>query len=255
MPDQRTRCLFCFAESDAFPKLTREHVVSRPVARAFGIDRTSPFLRTNAEQSVTRWGVVCGQSRKIVCAPCNNGWMNALEERMAALADWMHSGGEALGGPRSLTLRSWALKTHMLLCVIEGKADRLGEDGVEDAVIAPWTLARQLYEKNVEAIGGIPLGLARSPGPGDFVYAFGTPTMARTGPREFSNRTAPASIITVGSLQLWIVTPMFDAVVRVPDNVQPCTSDLTPSHLRPRSALGDLEAIVVDYGASAGESG
>jgi hypothetical protein len=53
--NRRARCAFCFMESADFPVLTREHLVSRPVAGAFGIDRSSPFLRTDSKLEGMRW--------------------------------------------------------------------------------------------------------------------------------------------------------------------------------------------------------
>jgi hypothetical protein len=73
MTNSRARCAFCYAESADFPVLTREHLVSRPVGSAFGIDRTSPFLRTDRTFDDMRWTTVNGISRKVVCTACNNG--------------------------------------------------------------------------------------------------------------------------------------------------------------------------------------
>jgi hypothetical protein len=117
--------------------------MSRPVAVAFGIDRTAPLLRTDGDLTTFRWTTVNGVVRKGVCGRCNSGWMKDLEHRMTDVAEWMKgSPTEPLGEDRELTVRSWAIKTHMLLCFIDGDAARLGEDGFGHAVVAPFSLAR-----------------------------------------------------------------------------------------------------------------
>lgn len=97
----RARCAFCFAQSLDFPALTREHLMSRPVADAFGIDRTANFARADTGFTNIRWTTVNGVGRRFVCAPCNNGWMNALEHEMAAVGLWVATTDEPLGDHRA----------------------------------------------------------------------------------------------------------------------------------------------------------
>lgn len=167
--NRRARCAFCFAESADFPVLTRELLVSRPVASAFGIDRTSPFLRTDPKLEDMRWTTVNGVSRKVVCAACNNGWMNVLEHEMSEVARWMDGDVEqALGDHRERILRAWMTKTHVLLCFIEGDAGRFGDSGFHRAVVPPVSLARALFERRYDDLAELGLGLARSESDTDF---------------------------------------------------------------------------------------
>jgi hypothetical protein len=245
MVQGRAACLFCFSTGN-LPKLSREHLLSRPVAKAFGIDRTASFLRFDPDNGDHQVGTIDGLGQRVVCEPCNNGWMNRLEDAMANLAPWLANGDEALGEVRTLGVRSWALKTHLILCYLAGNARNVGENEQEYAVLPNFTLARQLYESDVEAISGLAVGLARVRGNGSFGYAFGNPTVVPVGPNYTARTAAVASIITVGGLQVWIATSLRPADVRAP--AVAVSPELLARDLPTRVVLGDLDAIVVDHG-------
>lgn len=251
--NRRARCAFCFAESAEFPVLTREHLVSRPVARAFGIDRTSPFLRIDRKLEDMRWTTVNGVSRKVVCAACNNGWMNLLEHQMSEVAQWMHGDAEqGLGGHRERILRAWMTKTHVLLCFIEGDAGRFGDRGFDRAVVPPVSLARALFERRYDDLAEFGLGLARSESETAFAYEFGTPGTVMVQGREQGAYTAPTSIITLGRLQAWAISPLiaFSPTVAFPPLLRASVPDVTPGDLRASPLLGNLEKVRVDYADS-----
>ena len=253
MTNRRARCAFCFAESDDFPVLTREHLVSRPVAISFDIDRTSPFLRTDPELGDMRWTTVNGVSRKVVCAACNNGWMNMLEHEMSAVAQWLKGAqDEALGDYRERILRSWATKTHVLLCFIEGNAGRFRDAGFDRAVLPPVSLARALFERRYEDLRDLALGLARNDSATDFAYEFGTPGTVRVQGREQGAYTAPISIITLGRLQVWAISPITacSPTVAVPPFVLASAPDVSPDSLQISPLLGNLAKVRVDYADS-----
>lgn len=233
--------MFCFATSLDSPKLTREHLLSRPVANAFGINRGDPFVRTDLEFEHLRWGTINGLGHKVVCAPCNNGWMNQLEHDVAEIPAWFDSG--FLGDVREYALRSWALKTHLLLCFIEGRAGHFAEEGVDDAFVPPLTLARQVYEGDRQSIRSVAMGIARTTGDPTFAYLFGPPTMVR-GKGQL---TAPTSILTLGQLQIWTVTPVIDARVSLPWTVRPLAAPRTWRRLPAYACHGNLTDVLVDY--------
>lgn len=185
------------------PKITREHLVSRPLASAFGIDRSAPLLRSDGDLGDARWTTVNGVARKGVCGDCNSGWMNQLEHSMGSIAAWLTgSAAEPLGGDRELILRSWAIKTHVLLCFIDGDAARFGDGRSSGAVLAPFSLVRALYEREwvtIRRAGGVALSAAST----HFAWAFGHPRLVRTGPSHWTAKFAPASVVTIGALQIW----------------------------------------------------
>jgi hypothetical protein len=180
----RRRCIFCFRQSGDGVQLSREHLLSRPVATAFAIDRESPFLLMNGDFAERRWRFLNGISRKCVCRDCNSGWMRRLEEAMPAVANWLAGEPTApLGDDLELLTRKWALKTHLVLCFLEGLADRWGDDDFPEAVIPPMTVARELFQEDIPVIRAANVGIAKSGAATEFAYAFGHPAMKRTGPR------------------------------------------------------------------------
>lgn len=240
--------MFCYMESVDSITASHEHLLSKPVAAAFGIDRTSPVARIDAaDKSKIRWRPINGIKQRVVCTKCNNGWMNRLEHRMARVAEWSTGRpDERLGEERERDLRCWAMKTHMLLCYIDGNADHFGDDAFDqECVVPPVTPARGLYEGDVESLRRAAVGLAKSASRADFAWSFGFPTVKAKEPG--AARFAPATVLTLGSLQIWVVTPLLDASVGAP--VEVISSD--PSvRVRDLSELGHpltVEEVVVEF--------
>ena len=249
MTDPRVRCMFCFAESGDNIVPSKEHLISRPVASAFGIDRTGEFLRTDPDMTDQRWRPLSGIAWKCVCRDCNSGWMNQLEHEMDSVARWATGPDSGvLGEDRNLTLRKWAIKTHLLLCFMEGDASHFGEDAYPQSVFAPFTLAREVYERDDEAILRAAVGIAFSNASADFVYSFGHPKMKQQGPGRWNATVAPASVIMLGPLQLWVITPHLDADIYTPPGVTPCSAEVRPRDLGSLDQPMDVQGIVVDYG-------
>lgn len=74
--------------------------------------------------------------------------------------------------------------------------------------------------------------------------------MKRTGPRTWNGTTAPTSIISMGDLQLWVITTPVQADIETLAGVLPVGPGVAPRDL---ATLGHPlkvdEAVVVDYGA------
>src|SRR6266511_2903537 len=113
------RCFFCYAEGEV-PRLSKEHLVSRPVARAFGLDRSAAFGRAGNSDSSVSISSLDTLAVKLACDRCNNGWMNKIEHRMAAVAEWPGSRVLPLSPADFDSVRAWALKTYFVLTAIEG---------------------------------------------------------------------------------------------------------------------------------------
>jgi hypothetical protein len=249
MTDRRVRCMFCYAETADAIKPSKEHLLSRPVASAFGVDRNSSLARMNADVTSVKWVHLNGIQYKCVCTKCNNGWMNELETRMGEVASWLGGDSdEPLGPDRNLALRSWAIKSHLLLCFLDGNAGHFGEDTFPDEVVVPpFTPARQLYERDFDSIHAA-IGVSRSGASTDFAWSFGFPAVKATGPGEGHARFAPATVLTLGALQLWIVLPLLDAAVSAPEGVLSAGPDLRPRDLLTTSHPLTVDGLVVDFG-------
>ncbi len=152
MGDQKRRCVFCFHESGDQVKLSREHLLSRPVASAFGIERESPVARIDWQDGKVLWARLNGIQQRCVCTECNNGWMNRLEHSMADIARWISGPNhDPLGVERERIVRTWALKTHILLCFIEGNAGRFDDESFQgECVVPPVTLAKAVFNGEID---------------------------------------------------------------------------------------------------------
>ncbi len=254
--NNKVRCVFCYMETQDAIVASKEHLLSRPVADAFGIERTDPVARINGEitdlnvVADIKWSRLNGIQRKCVCQSCNSGWMNRLEHGMKSIADWLDGDpAEPLGAERNIVLRNWAVKSHILLCYIDGNAGRWDDETLqEEYVVPPVTPARELYEDQQGAALRFAVGLAKSAANTDFAWSFGFPNVRSSETAPGAVRFAPLTILTVGDLQLWVVTPLMDAQVSAPDGVISSTPDVRPRDLTSRGHSLNLNELTVDFG-------
>ncbi len=111
------RCVFCQAPLP----LTNEHVF--PWWVRSGDDQTtkSVYVRESGRATGERWGHSrAGNPRdvqaKAVCATCNNGWMNDLDNKLATLGPQLLKGRTVrLTKAKQQALATWATKTMLML--------------------------------------------------------------------------------------------------------------------------------------------
>src|SRR6266508_5341859 len=244
------RCFFCYADGEV-PRLSKEHLVSRPVAEAFGLDRSATFGRTGSNDSSVTISPLDTLAVKLVCDRCNNGWMNTIEHRMASVAEWSGSRSLPLSPAHLDSLCAWALKTYFVLSAIEGGIRNFGDDGSDFGVIPDVTRARQLYHADAQAFEGVTVALARFSEEGRFGYIFGNPTVVPQGPRYANLRSAGSAVITVGRLLIWILVPLSlfrSAQVKLPRRVRRATVGLQFGALWAMPLVPRLGEIVVNNG-------
>jgi hypothetical protein len=244
------RCFFCYSDGEV-PRLSKEHLVSRPVAVAFGLDRASSFGRAGNNDSSISVSRLDNVAVKVACDRCNNGWMNDLEQRMVAVGEWADTGSSPLSPTILDSLCSWALKTYFVLSAIEGGIRKFGDGESDYWVIPDVTRARQLYEGKRQAFEGVTVGLAQCKDVGRFAYVFGNPTVVPQGPRYANLRSAGSAIIALGHLQIWIVVPLSlfrHAKTRLPSKVCRASVGLRFKELKSMPLVPRLENIVVDNG-------
>jgi hypothetical protein len=251
------KCHFCWDETET-PQITKEHLLSVPVADAFGIDRASSAFARFDEDAVRAgdlsgltWTSLGALSVRIACAPCNNGWMNDLEHAMVEVAGWNKRGDRPLGAANVETLRRWLLKTYVVLSVMDGGTRRFiptGDGEIGFSVMPEITRASQLRRGDQAAFDGVVVGLARTNSDA-FFYAFGNPTVIPKGPEYANARSAGVAALTLRSLQVWIVVPWFrHATTRLPRGVTLAHTQLRANRLQSLPAKPDTLAPVVDNG-------
>lgn len=241
-------CQFCFSQGPV-PKLSKEHLLSKPVADAYRIDRSAAFGHIGDSKKPIMLTRLSDASVRFVCEPCNNTWMNSLEHEMARLNDWVGA-PESLTSNQVHTVRSWALKTYLVLSEMVGGTRRFANNPDAPGVLPNPTRARQLYARSPEAFEGMGFGLARPKNADRFAYAFGNPLVIPQGPRYASRKSAGLAIITLGPLQLWIVDPTIfhNARITLPRGVARLEPELTYSDLDVMPVVPHLETVLVDNG-------
>lgn len=238
-------CLFCFAGE---AKLSREHLLSVPVCRGFGIDRSMKILSPARPQSPP---VPLGQIQvRIACQSCNSGWMSDLENRIEneVASPWYRQRTARLGAEPALLLRAWALKSYLVWSAFSGGIRTFARPGEPQwAVVADPRRARLLFEGRWdEAVDGVAFGLARVK-PGLHVWGFGNPEVVPKGPGVPNARSAGVLALNLAELQVWVVSPVFSvAAVRLPPHVVDLTSGLSFALLEQASPSLEPTRVTVD---------
>lgn len=188
-------CHFCLGASGA--PLSNEHLVSKPVADAFGIDRWGDLT------SVDMATLTLGPSRpleqlkvRIACSSCNSGWMQQLEEGMHAVAKWVNGKSVGMTPETFQILWRWLLKTHIVLAAIEGGTRRFGK-GDDWQISLPATQGRMLYDGDDSVLDDVAFEFARrqGPAPNRFSYRIENARSQHTGGQDLPIRVAPLAAI------------------------------------------------------------
>lgn len=104
-------CVFCGGTP-----CTNEHVLPQWLRIAFPEpDQVDALhVRESATARSARRGVLLDATAKVVCASCNNGWMNGLEEGVRWFLPKMIKGrAVSLTKAKQAALATWSVKTTM----------------------------------------------------------------------------------------------------------------------------------------------
>jgi hypothetical protein len=229
--------------------LTKEHLLSKPVSDSFGVDRSAAFGLVDANSGAAVLTTLDDVTVKAVCMRCNNTWMNALEHEMADVAGWTKDGASPLSADQLQTIRRWLMKTYIALSAMVGHTRHFMDRPSDPGVIPTTTRARQIFNGDPAAFDGMRFGLARPHITGEFAYAFGNPTVIPLGPGYANVKSAGLAIVTLGSLQTWVVDPIFhSARITFPKDVMPLEEGLSYNALRGMARVPSLDSVVVDNG-------
>lgn len=177
------------------------------------------------------WGLV---SWKAACTRWRNGWTATP--------------AKPLGAARTRDLRSWALRTHLMLCFIDGNAGRFGDETFEgEYVVPPMTTSRAIFENEQTELNRTAVGICRSSSDANFIWSFGYPTILPKTAAPGLARFAPATIVTIGTLQMWIVTPTLEASVSVPTGIVSCDPSVRPADLLSMKHRRTVDEVVVSF--------
>jgi hypothetical protein len=116
------KCVFC----DDAP-CTNEHVLPQWLRTAFPYsdDAQALHVRQSTNLETSHKGSLLETKVKVVCASCNNGWMNGLEQAVRPFLPKMIQGRDVnLTKNRQLALATWSLKTMMMFHCAHPKAEQ-----------------------------------------------------------------------------------------------------------------------------------
>lgn len=243
------QCNFCLGREQ--DRLSVEHLVSRPVAEAFGIDRRAEMasvdgttLTIEASRPLTALGA------RLACRRCNNGWMGDLENEMRLVARWINGRTNGISPSTLRSLRRWLLKTHMVLSFIEGGTRRFGSSDDFD-IIPQVSHGRRLYEGDDGVFESVAFGFARraTPVSNAFGYLVETPLILHNNGVELNRRGASVSTLDLGLLRTFCVVPFLDgAEITMPSGCADLRPGTTFKRLPRVERVGPTNAIAVDYG-------
>ena len=116
------KCVFCGGAP-----CTNEHVLPRWLRTAFPYsdDAQTLHVRQSTNLESSHGGSLFETKVKVVCASCNNGWMNGLEQGVQSFLPRMIQGRDVLlAKSKQLALATWSLKTMMMFHCAHSKAEQ-----------------------------------------------------------------------------------------------------------------------------------
>lgn len=234
-------CWFCHEEVP----LSREHLISNPIATCFGIDRDDQLLADIPEEitAVTdidpnRVQPLSKQQVRAACEPCNNGWMSKLETDAAeAFAEFLR--GEPLSHDHARTIRGWGLSRYVVWNHRDGDARSMKariETQTLRLVVDPMA-SKALRDRDYRrAFEGTTVGLAKAEGFG--LVGFGN---AKTQPSQMS-AMAGSLALQLGGVQIWtVVGALPPKMFSLPHGVKAVQPGLQLSEIGERS--GDHRSL------------
>ena len=236
-----SKCWFCHRET----VLSREHLISEPIAAAFGIDRDDQLLadipeevRQPSDVDPNRVQPLSKQVVRAACEPCNNGWMSRLEVRAGAVFTEFLK-GKALERDDAETIRGWGLSRYVvwnhrdgdarsMRARIESQTNRLFVDPMASKALKDGDYGRSFE--------GTTVGLAGAGGFG--TVGFGN---ASTEPRQM-RAFAGSLALQLARTQIWTVVGFLPPKrVDLPEGVAPVVPGLRLTDLGERA--GDHRSL------------
>lgn len=232
-------CPFCLGAS----KTTKEHVFSKPICDAVGIDRAMDVASYDGNSGELGPIVSLDQrSVRLHCEECNSGWMSDLEVQTGrALRRWLSRPESPLGRDGYDVIMRWLVKMAVVLGFSEGGSRRFMETAT-DVAVPDITAAKEIRSGSVpdHAVGG-----AAKAGKSQYVWGTGNATVTPTGPDLLNSRAVNVTALNLGPLQLWVAIPMVrPEKIALPRGVSRLHPRLTFQRLPTRT--GDLNPSLVN---------
>lgn len=235
-------CPFCLSDA----KSSKEHLFSRPICNAVGLDRS--MLVASLDGCSSAIGPVSPLDQRAVrlpCEACNSGWMSDLESDAArTIRRWMSKSDERLTKSGVVHLGRWLVKTMVVLGFSESGSRQFMDKPTQTA-IPDITTAKKIAAGSVP--DGVVAGAARV-NDSSMLWGTGNPTVVPSGPDRISCRAVNVAAFNLGSLQLWVAVPLVAPdSLRLPKGVTRLNHQLRSRSLRPRTSNLDPTQVVAEY--------
>lgn len=238
------KCVFCLAGSRT-TKISKEHLFSKPICSALGIDRTKMIASLDGNTGeVSRPLRLDQRLVKLPCVDCNSGWMEQLERDTArTLRRWLSEPSSRLTTSGYAHVVRWTAKTAIVFGFAElGSRQFLANQ--TDAAVPDITIARQLANGEVP---DILIGGARASRT-DQAWGAGNASVEPVGPDRISSRAVNVLALTLGELQLWGVLPVIQPDdVHLPPGVQRLLPNSKSRSLRGRQGGLDPSQVTAFF--------
>ena len=236
-------CAFCLSDD----KSTKEHLLSRPICDALGVDRRTLVASLDGRNGqLGAASTLDTRAVRLPCATCNSGWMSELEGDTArTLRRWMSRPDQRLTAAGVRHLTRWLVKTAIVFGFAETDARRFMDNPTETS-IPDVTTARALAAG--ETPPDVTIGAARVAA-SRYIWGAGNPTVEPTGPDRITCRAINVVALNLGALQLWVVMPVVARPdeLRLPRGVTRVHPQLRYRSLRGRHADVDPTQVAARY--------
>lgn len=209
-------CPFCFEEKPA----SREHIFSKTICGALGVDRASLSVSLNAnDETLGHPLALDDRAVKLPCESCNSGWMSRLETDTAqVLSGWLEDPATPLTPIGVYTITRWLTKTAFVLTFADADARRFMSTPQETA-LPDFTTAKLVARGS--GLGHVRAGVAVSNNMPLF-WAVGNSTVEPPGPGRISCRAVNAAAFNLGPIScgwpchLWRLTALISREACLP---------------------------------------
>lgn len=243
---KRTPCIFCHREVP----LTKEHLLSNPVCRALGIERSTTTRASldGPDLTVERLVPLEATLVKMACKECNQGWMGDLENDVAkVLRGWVEQ-GQPLSERSLATLERWLLKSWFVSAAMHaGTRNPFDGSTYTARVLFVPSQARALMLGDPAATQAAMFGAAQLEEVGHLVDSFGNPEVLSD---EYNSIAAGVLGFNLGTAQLWTVVSPLGGRVHLPNRVTQLRPGMRLAQLPRRSGLPDPGSVTVDLRAA-----
>lgn len=226
-------CIFCWQERP----LTVEHLISKPISNALGIDRSSsigefaPSTEGPGAEGV-RFVALGDLKVRSACRECNNGWMATLEEAAAeSFRSWLKHGRLPPGDEDALRRCSQFDSSSGRSAMEVSGPSRIGSN--RENLLRFLTSIGHADSPPAHLTPSTVSLLAPPKATGNPMYGSETP---RRSPKAKGQPFTAVLALHLPPVQLWVADAVLECEIRLPTGVRALKPGLALRRLRARGS-------------------